>query len=120
MSKPLAIIGVVILVVVVLVGWQIGACEVANAELQDDLIYLAAQPGAQVGLNSPSQDEEIIAKIVQKASDHGIQLTPQQITLRHSADMRSLSLAAEYDAHIGFGGLSFPIHFAPSSENRPR
>ena len=118
MRKPVVIIGVVILAGSVM-GWQFGSGEMANAELQDDLIYFAAQPGAQVGLNSPSQDEEIIAKIVQKASDHGIQLTPQQITLRHGADTHNLYLTAEYDVRIGFGGLSFPLHFAPSSENRP-
>ena len=57
MGKLKLILGLAVVALSIIVGWQIASCELANLELQEDLRDLAAQTGAYIGLNSFNTDE---------------------------------------------------------------
>jgi hypothetical protein len=108
-----------VLAVVLNTGWQIGSCELANVELRDDLVDLAAQAGSRIGLKAPVTDDDLRETIVGKARGYGIQLDPRQVTVRHVAAVPSLYLAADYETRVRLLGLTFTLHFSPSSKRAP-
>jgi hypothetical protein len=114
--KKIALISAVILLLA-FPGWQIGACYVANSELQSDLKDLAVQNGARIGWLSVATEDELRSDVVARAKNDGISLEPQQITVRltMTPDVLSIDLAADYEARANLLVYSFPIHFAPSS-----
>ncbi len=105
---------------VLLVGfaaWQVTTAYLANSELQSDMNDLAAQNGARIGLSAIATEGELRETIVSKAREHGIQLLPEQVMVNRSltTGMLGITLAVDYAAPINLLGLSFNIHFAPSS-----
>jgi hypothetical protein len=52
------ILGLAVLVFVSIAGWQIGACEVANIRLRDDMEDMASQSGVRIGLTSARSDDD--------------------------------------------------------------
>jgi hypothetical protein len=114
--KKIVLISAVILLLA-FPGWQIGACYVANSELQSDLKDLAVQNGARIGLLSVATEDELRSDVVARAKNDGISLDSQQITVRltMTPDVLSIDLAVDYEARANLLVYSFPIHFAPSS-----
>lgn len=117
MKKGATILGLAILAVAVAVGWQIGACYIANSGLQSDLKDLAVQNGARIGWNSVPSEEELRATVVARAKEHGIKLEPEQVTVKRTftPEVLAVSLAADYEVPVSLVVYSFPIHFAPAS-----
>ena len=117
MGKAKVILGLVVLALVVVAAWQIGSCELANAELQGDLRDVAAQVGARIGLNDESTEEELRNIVIRKAQGYGIQLDPGQVTVIRTRRGESsvLYLAADYHVRVNVLGYSFTLHFTPSS-----
>lgn len=103
-----------------LATWQVGAAELANLELQDDMQDLASQTGIRARYNTPSTDDGLRDAVVRKAQEHDIQLAPEQITVRRSGVGfdATVSLAADYTVAVRVPGYSFVLHFTPSSEKR--
>jgi hypothetical protein len=120
MSKFKLIFALAASLLVLVMGWQVGACELANTELQDDLVDLAAQPGIPMGLDAARNDDELRNAVIRKAGQYGIQLTPEQVTVRQTLGGHDLYLAADYEAHVGLLGLDFSLHFTPSSAGKKR
>jgi hypothetical protein len=118
MRKAKIILGLAILALMVAVGWRIGSCELANAELQSDLRDLAAEVGARIGLDARSTDEQLRNAIIHKAEGYDIQLDPGQVTvIRSGAGWDStVYLAVDYQARVNLFVYSFTLHFAPSSK----
>jgi len=118
MQRFKIIIGVAVLVLVVVAGWQIGSSEVANMNLQEDMRDMASQAGAHVGVVVPVSDEEVSGAVIRKGKEHGIELTPVQVTVRRttSGETSTLYLAADYTAAVHLGFCSFSLHFTPSSD----
>ena len=52
MGKGKLIVGLAVLAMVVIAGWQIASCELANLALREDLRDIASQAGAYIGLVS--------------------------------------------------------------------
>lgn len=117
MSKGKIAIGLLLLTLAVMAGWQIAASELANAELRDDLRDIAAQDGAKIGLNAPRSDDEIRSGVISAAREDNIQLEPSQVTVQHAGtdQAAAIFLAADYDARVKLPGFSFALHFSPSS-----
>jgi hypothetical protein len=115
--KAKFVIGAVILVLPAITGWQIGASEIANLELQTDLRDIASQLGPRVGLDAPSTDEDIRSAVIHKAETYDIHLEPEQITVEHTTIGKdsSLTVAVNYNAPIKLPGYSFTMHFSASS-----
>ena len=112
------IVGIAVLVLVVWAGGQIGACEIANMSLQEDLRDLASQPGTHMGLLAPMSDEDVSLAIIRHAKQHGIALTPDQVTVRRTnpGATSTLYLAADYTVPLNLTLFSFRLHFTPSSD----
>jgi len=110
-------IGISVLVFVVIVGWQIVSCELANVELQDDMQDLASQAGARIGFVEPRSDEDLRRAVMRKAKEHDIVLDPDQVRVQRtgSGDTSSVYLAADYTALVKLPGGSFTLHFTPST-----
>jgi len=118
MKKNAIVLGLLVLVSLAgIIGWQVGACFLANSELQSDMRDLAVQNSFRVGLAPAPTEESLRASVIARAKDHGIELDPQHVTVQCSfdPDALSISLAAEYDAQVNLLVSSFTIHFTPSS-----
>jgi hypothetical protein len=121
-KKAALILGVAVLLVAAIVGWQIGSCHVANIELQADMKDLAAQNGTRIGLNPPSTDDDLRNVVANKAKDLGIPLEPEQVTVQRtgSPPTQFVYLATEYDARVNLFGFSYRLHFGAASPQPPR
>jgi hypothetical protein len=102
-------------------GWQIGACELANIELKDDMQDMASQFGVRIGLSSVPTDTELRDMILRKAEKYEIPLSPDQVTVVRtgSGAAASIYLAADYTVPITLPHLSFTMHFTPSTGRKP-
>jgi hypothetical protein len=120
MRKAAVFLGLAGLLLAAHAAWQITACYVANSELQSDMKDLAVQNGARIGRANFGTEEELRNAIVVSAKEHGIQLAPDKVTVRHTLapGLLEVSLAADYEARVTLLGLSFAIHFTPSSTHR--
>src|SRR5215472_1004031 len=97
--------------------WQVGAREVANAELRDDMKDLTSQLGARIGLTNGKSDEDLRNDVIGKALKYDIQLNPEQITVERRGEgiYATMYLAADYQVPIRLPGFSFQLHFKPES-----
>jgi hypothetical protein len=135
MRKLVIILGLSVVLFAALAAWQIAACYAANSELQSDMQGLAAQDSARIGVTSFNTEEELRSAVIASAKDHGIQLVPEQVTVRRvvtpgvvtpgmptpgsiAPGMLDISLAADYQARVYLLGFSFPIHFTPRGSHR--
>jgi len=109
------------LALLVSTGWQFGACELANLELQDDLKDLAALNSTRIGLSNPKSDDDLRQAVIEKAQDHGIALDPNQITVERggTAESPRAYLAVRYKVRITLPGYTFTLRFRPTSGNKP-
>ena len=121
----------VVIVLAVLVGWQIGGVYVENYEFSSDVKDLAAQNNARTGLEPIATEPELKSAVMASARQHGIHLVPDHLTVHRTLTpatfaangtletptLLDISIAADYDAPINLLGLSFNIHFAPTSSH---
>jgi hypothetical protein len=118
MRRITIILGIAVLVLMVLVGWQVGSWELANMNLQEEMQDLASQAGTHVGFVPPSSDEEVSHAIIRRAREHGIELKLTQVTVRRTnpGEKSTLYVAADYTVPVSLAFFSFKLHFTPSSD----
>lgn len=119
MRRVTIILGVAVLVLIVFAGWQIGTCELANMNLQEEMHDLASQAGTHMGVvPPPSSDEDVSRAIIRRAKEHGIELVPAQVTVRRTnpGEKSTLYVAADYTVAVNLAFFSFNLHFTPSSD----
>jgi hypothetical protein len=114
------VLGLVVFAFAGILGWQIAASYLANYELQSEMNDLAAQNGARIGLDALSSEDQFSSSVIEKAKEHGILLTPQQVTVQVTTTPENLAiyLAADYEARVNVLAFSFPLHFVPSSTRK--
>lgn len=102
-------------------GWQIGSCVLANVELRDDMQDIASNLGSNIGLIAPNSDDDFRRDVIRRASQHDIDLIPEQITVERtgSGHEEKIYLAADYRGKIHLLGLTFTLHFNPESGIKP-
>jgi hypothetical protein len=117
MGKLRLILGLLLVVLVLVIVWQVASCELANAALHDDLRDIAAQAGARIGLVPLSTDDQLRDAVIHAASKHDIRLEPSQIIVQRSgpAETPTIYLAADYKLNVSLPGYSFALHFNPST-----
>ena len=117
MKKIKLIFGLAVFVLTVSAAWQVATWEIANTNLQDDLRDMGAQAGTHIGVVAPNSDEEMNRAVIRKAKEHGVELSPAQITVRRigSGERTTFYLAADYTVPVNLGLFSFRLHFTPSS-----
>jgi hypothetical protein len=101
-------------------GWQVGACVLANQELRDDMQDMASQVGGRIGLTQQSSDDDFRREISRHAQQHGIDLTPDQVTVRRTGTHpnEEIYLAADYTREIRLLSFSYTIHFNPEGRKQ--
>jgi hypothetical protein len=120
LGKGKLLMGLVVVLPLLYLGWQIGACEIANIELKDDLGDIAAQVGTKIGLDPIRQDAELRAMVVRRAEDYDISLKPEQVSVQRkgAGDQEVVSLTLDYTARVHLLAYSLTLHFTPSSGPR--
>jgi hypothetical protein len=111
-----AIVGFVAIIGVVYAGFQIIPPELTNYSFQDDLRQVAVTGGA----NPNKTDEDIRTLVLNKAREHNIALTGNQVTVQRitTPGLMAVYVAADYTVPVDLPGYSFNLHFTPSSENK--
>lgn len=79
MKKRIVILGLVLLALAGIIGWQVGACYLANSELQNEMQDLAVQNPFRIGLAPAATEDELRNSVIAKAKDLGIHLEPEQV-----------------------------------------
>lgn len=121
MQKLKLILALTILIFVITAGWQIGACELANIELRDDMRDLSSQLGARIGFSPVSSDDDFRAAVIAKAKRYNIELAPEQVTIQRTGEgvKGTIYLQADYTVPIHLPGFDFRMHFTPESGKKP-
>jgi hypothetical protein len=105
----------------VAVVWQIASAHVAHNLLLSDLREATAQIGGRIGLDAPSTEDDFKNLVIKRATDHGIVLTPDQITVEriqsNDDSTWGLKVSTTYDVAIGFFGITYPMHFTASASH---
>jgi hypothetical protein len=117
MQNAKLILGLVVLVLAIIAGWQMASCELANLQFREELRDIAAQGGARIGLLSFNTDAELREAVIREAKKHEIQLAAEQITVERTGTPPAeiIYLSADYRARVKLPGFSFTLHFHPSS-----
>ena len=105
----------------ILGGWKAGSCELANIELQEDMLDLASQVGSYSRFaTEPRSDDDYREAVVRDALSHDIRLKGSQVTVRHtdSGNTSKVYLAADYTETVTVAGYSFDLHFTPTSDKK--
>jgi hypothetical protein len=118
MGKVKLILGLAVLALAIITGWQIASCELANLAFREDIRDIASQGGARIGLLSFNTDEELRDAVIREAKQHEIQLEPGQVTVERTGTppAQIIYLSVDYKACVTLlPGWSFTLHFRPSS-----
>jgi hypothetical protein len=120
MGRLKTILVLAVIAVSALLIWQVGSVEIANLLFQGDMRELSLQVGIAATYSSPHTDEEFRAAVIKKARDHGIDLRPEQVTVRRSDEGGNapMFLSADYVATVDLPRYSFQIHFTPASNKQ--
>ena len=118
MGKIKIVLGIAFLLIGGGAAWQIGACEVANMNFQEDLRDMGSQATAHMGTVVPLSDADMNNAVIVKAKEHGIELSPAQVTVRRigSGERTTFYLAADYTVPVNLGLSSFQMRFSPTSD----
>jgi hypothetical protein len=113
MPKRVLIVGLLVLIPTVAVGWQIASAELDNIEFHSDLRDISTQAAANVGLDSPKTDDQVRDEVVTAAAEHRIHLQPDQVKVeRFTRDHYArFGLAVDYTARVNLLVGSFNLHF---------
>jgi hypothetical protein len=119
-GKGKLLAGLLVILWLLYSGWQLGACEIANIELKDDLEDIAAQVGTKIGLDPIREDAVLRAMVVRRAEDYDISLRPEQVSVERTGagDREVVRLRVDYRARIHLLAFSLTLHFTPSSGPR--
>lgn len=101
-------------------GWQIGACELANIELKDDLQDIATQLGLRLGASDAASDDDLRAMVLRKADKYNIALAPEQVIVMRNGYGKNadIYLEADYSVPIYIPRFTFLMYFNPSSAHK--
>jgi hypothetical protein len=117
MKKLKIALGIAVLLLVGDIGRQVGAAEISNAELQEDMKDLALQVASRTNPSAAVTDEQLRDAIRRKADQYDIALTPDQITVERTGTDKDVTvyLQANYESAIRVANYSYILHFDPSS-----
>lgn len=101
-------------------GWQIGACELANIELKDDLQDIALQLGMRIGTSDVGSDDDLRGMVLRKAEKYNIALAPEQVIVMRDGYGKNANiyLEADYSVPIYLPRFTFMMYFNPSSAHK--
>jgi hypothetical protein len=120
MKKIKIALGLVAFYLLFSAGWQIGACELANIELKDDLQDIATQLGVRIGATDIASDTELRDMILRKAEKYDISLAPDHVIVMRDGYGKDahIYLEADYSVPIYLPHYSFFMYFNPASAHQ--
>src|SRR6478752_2747473 len=81
-------------------GWQVGACELANIELKDDLQDIATQLGVRIGATDIASDAELREMVLRKAEKYNVSLAPDHVIVMRDGYGKDASVYLEADYSV--------------------
>ena len=120
MKKIKIVLALAVFYVLFSAGWQIGACELANIELKDDLQDIASQLGMRIGASDVSSDDDLRGMVLRKAEKYNIALAPEQVIVMRDGYGKNANiyLEADYSVPIYLPRFAFMMYFNPSSAHK--
>ena len=120
MKKIKIIVGLAALYFLVSAGWQVGACELANLELKDDLQDIATQLGVRIGATDIASDTELRDMVLRKADKYNIPVAPDHVVVMRDGNGKDANvyLEADYAVPIYLPHLTFYMYFNPASQHK--
>ena len=101
-------------------AWQVGACELGNIELKDDLQDIVSQLGVRIGASDVASDDELRTMVLRKAEKYNIPLAPEQVIVMRDGYGKNANiyLEADYSVPINLLRFTFSMYFNPSSAHK--
>ena len=101
-------------------AWQVGACELGNIELKDDLQDIVSQLGVRIGASDVASDDELRTMVLRKAEKYNIPLAPEQVIVMRDGYGKNANiyLEADYSVPINLPRFTFSMYFNPSSAHK--
>lgn len=101
-------------------AWQVGACELANIELKDDLQDMSTQLGVRIGASDVASDDDLRVMVLRKAEKYNIALAPDQVVVMRDGYGKNANiyLEADYSVAINLPRFTFSMYFNPSSAHK--
>jgi hypothetical protein len=109
-------IGFLVIVAVVVAGFEVVPPMMTNYSFEDDLKTVALMDGS----NFQKTDDDVRADVLRKAKDEGLFLGEKQVTVQRisTPGMSAVYVAADYTVTVSLPGYSFDMHFTPNSGNK--
>lgn len=120
MKKIKIALALVALYFLVSAGWQVGACELANIELKDDLQDIATQLGVRIGATDIASDDELRGMVLRKAEKYDIPLASDHVIVMRDGYGKDsgVYLEADYAVPIYLPHYTFLMYFNPASGHK--
>jgi hypothetical protein len=120
MKKIKIVLGLVAFYFLFNAAWQVGACELANIELKDDLQDMSTQLGVRIGVSDIASDDELRTMVLRKAEKYNIALAPKEIIVMRDGYGKdaNIYLEADYSVPIYLPHFTFSMYFNPSSAHK--
>jgi hypothetical protein len=101
-------------------AWQVGACELGNIELKDDLQDMVSQLGVRIGASDVASDDDLRTMVLRKAEKYNIALAPEQVIVMRDGYGKNANiyLEADYSVPINLPRFTFSMYFNPSSAHK--
>ena len=117
MGKKKWILAATLLGLLVIAGWRLASCYIANLELQDELQDVAAQVGTKIGADPAHSEADLRGSVIRRAEKLDIALEPSQITVRRHGEGSEdpIYLSVDYNVRVNLLVCSVSLHFTPSS-----
>lgn len=110
MARLKSLLGIVLILGAVYVGWQLIPPYYGNFQLQDTI-----ESEARLNSYNMKTEEEIKAIIVKRAKELELPLTAEQVQVQRNGTI--LSIAADYTVHVDLPIYPVDLHFTPMTKN---
>jgi len=118
MKKIGIILILAVLAVAADIGWQVGVCELANAELREDLGDIGSLAAQRIGFAVVRSDDDLRDDVILRAKKHGITLQPEQIAVERTGTEESphAHLVVRYRRKVSLARLSFVLRYKTTNQ----
>lgn len=108
--------GFLVVVGVVIAGFQIAPPLLTNYSFQDDLRQVAMIDGA----NTQKTNDDVRTDVLRKAKEHQLEITPAEVSVQDvsTPGIKSVYIVVDYSVPVNLPFYSFDMHFTPNSGTR--
>jgi hypothetical protein len=116
MGTVKAVVGILAILAVVLIVFEVAPPMAANYSFQDDLKTVSLMDSG----NQAKTEDDVRNDVVRKAKEHDLAITPAQVKVEriNSPGVSTLYLSVDYSVPVSLPGYPFDMHFSPNSGNK--